>query len=269
MILQETINLLKTKYSDYIETLIISDVRIGLFMTAVQLSDGTVGTSSVSMPKDSDTHCKKSNRDFGDFSPLHITGKKVIELLEFPTKNSIVQSLKIAVLNAISSKLLESSNFKILRNTDPIDLIDLNSKKTITMVGAFQSYIDKISVTDNQLHVLEFNEDALIGNDKKFFVPANDYQKVLPISDIVIITGLTLVNDTLDDLLKTIRPSTQTIVTGPSSSFIPDVLFANHVNIIGAVKTTNTELMLKVVSEAGAGYHLFKYCAEKICIVNE
>jgi uncharacterized protein (DUF4213/DUF364 family) len=269
MVLQETINLLKNKYKNDIETLTILDVRIGLFMTAVQLSDGTVGISSSLMPEDSQTHCKKSNRDFGDFTPLQIIGKKVIDLLEFPNKNSIIQSLKIAVLNAISSKFLENSNYKILHNADIIDLIDLNSKKTITIVGAFQSYIDKIAVTDNTLYVLELNEDALIGSDKKFFVPASEYSKILPVSDIVIITGLTLVNDTLDDLLKTTRPDAQVIVTGPSSSFIPDVLFANNVNIIGAVRTLNPELMLKVVGEAGAGYHTFKYCAEKICIVNE
>jgi uncharacterized protein (DUF4213/DUF364 family) len=269
MILQETINLLKNNYKNYFEFLSISDVSIGLFMTAVQLSDGKVGVSSVVMPEESDIHCKKFNRDFGDFSPLHIIGKNILELMEFPTKNSIIQSLKIATLNAISSKLLENTNYKILENTDPIDLIDLDSVKTITIVGAFQSYIDKISKTDNQLFVLEFDENALLGNDKKFFVPADKYKTVLPISDIVIITGLTLVNNTFDNLLKSIKPETQVIVTGPSSSFIPDVLFANNVNIIGSVKTTNPELMLKVVSQAGAGYHLFKYCAKKICIVNE
>lgn len=269
MILQETINLLKDKYQDDMETLSISEVRIGLFMTALQLSDGSVGISSVMMPKDSDIHCKKSHRDFGDFSPLNITGKKVLELLEFPTKNTIIKSLKIACLNAISSKLLENTNYKILENTDPIDLIDLGSGKTITIIGAFQSYIDKISKTNNQLNVLELNESALLESDKKFFVPANEYKTVLPISDIVIITGLTLVNDTFDDLLKFIMPKTQVIVTGPSSSFIPDVLFAHHVNIIGAVKTSNAESMLNVVSQGGAGYHMFKYGAEKICIVNE
>lgn len=269
MILQETTHLLKNKYKDYLETLSISEVRIGLFMTAIQLSDGNAGVSSVVLPQESDIHRKKFNRDFGDFSPLNIVGKNVLQLIEFPTKNSIIQSLKIAALNAISSKFLDHTEYKILDNTDPIDLIDLNSKKIITIVGAFQSYIDKISNTNNQLFVLELEENALVGNDKKFYIPANEYKKVLPISDIVIITGLTLVNNTFDNLLKSIKPETQIIVTGPSSSFIPDVLFANNVNIIGAVKITNPELMLNVVSQAGAGYHLFEYCAEKICIVHE
>lgn len=265
MILQETINLLKSKHKTYIETLTISEVRIGAFMTAVKLSDQSYGLSSTIIP--SEIHCKKENRDFGDFSPLNIEGKKVEDLLQFPVKNSFIQTIKIAVLNALSSKLIE--NFKILSNTDPIDLMDITSGKSITLVGAFQSYIDKISKTNSKLYVLELNEDALVKVDKKYFVPAHDYKRVLPISDIVLITGLTLVNNTLDDLLKVIKPETQIIVTGPSSSFIPEILFENNVKIIGSIRITKPDMMMKLVSQGAAGYHLFNYCAEKICIVNE
>lgn len=267
MILQETIHLLKSRYKDYIDTLTISEVRIGLFMTAVKLSDNSYGVSST-LPN-IEMNCRKKDRDFGGFTPNKITGLKVIDLLEISKNSGIIETLKVAVLNAISSKLLENSSYKILRNVDPIDLIDLNSGKTITIVGAFQSYIQKIARTNSKLFVLELNEEALNIEDKKYFVPAKDYSKVLPISDIVIITGLTLVNDTIDDLLKTIKPDTQIIVTGPSSSIIPNVLFDNNVKIIGAVRIINPELTLKVISEGGTAYHLFEYCAEKICIVNE
>jgi uncharacterized protein len=265
MILQDTIELLRRKYNDYIETLYISEVRIGVFMTAVRLSDNSFGISSTfpNIPM----NCYKKSRDFGDFTPNRITSLKVIDLLESTKKNGIIETLKVAVLNAISSKYLGNPDYKILRNTDPIDLIDLNSNKTITIVGAFQSYIQNISKTNSRLFVLELNEDAFNEEDKKYFVPANDFPEVLPISDIVIITGLTLVNGTLDDLLKAIKPEAQIIMTGPSSCFIPEVLFANNVKIIGSVKITNPELMLKVVSEAGAGFHMFEYCAEKICII--
>ncbi|OFX28337.1 MAG: hypothetical protein A2033_05945 [Bacteroidetes bacterium GWA2_31_9] len=267
MILHETINLLKNKYKDYIETLTISEVRIGVFMTAIKLSDNSYGISST-VPN-IQMNCNKKNRDFGDFTPNNIVGKKVIDLLETTKQNGIIDTLTVAVLNAVSSRIIENSNYKILSNTDPIDLIDLNSGKTITIVGAFHSYIQKISATNSKLYVLELNEDAFMEDDKKYYVPTSDYPKILPISDVVLITGLTLVNNTLDDLLKTVKPETQIIVSGPSSSFIPDVLFANNVKIIGSLKITNPELMLKVISEAGAGYHLFNYCAEKICIVND
>ncbi|NJO88012.1 MAG: DUF4213 domain-containing protein [Chloroflexia bacterium] len=131
MILQETIDLLKTKYANYIEGLSIADVRIGLFMTVIKLSDGSIGVSSTLMPKDSEIHCKKSMRDFSDFSPLKITGKMILELLEFHEKNTLIKCMKIAALNAISSKFIESGKYKILRNTDPIDLMDIHSGKQL------------------------------------------------------------------------------------------------------------------------------------------
>jgi uncharacterized protein (DUF4213/DUF364 family) len=267
MILQKTYNLLKTKYNKQIEDLTISDVRIGVLLSAVLLSDGCCGVASTVI--DLHAHCDRKSRDFGDFSPLKIKGQKAISLFETDKESSLINTLKIAVLNAISSKLISTSHYKIIENTDPIDLIDLKSKKTITIVGGFQTYIQKISETNNKLYVLELNENALSKEQKQFYIPAEKYSDILPISDIVIITGLTLVNNTIDGLLSSVSPKAQVIVTGPSSSIIPDILFENKVNIIGATRVTDSDLLFSIVGEAGAGFHLFKYCAQKISILNE
>jgi len=268
MILDQTFDLLKTKYKTQFENLKIAEVKIGLYLTAVKLSDNSFGIAS-NLP-DTQFHCDKKNRDYGDFTPSKITGHKISYLFEIQKHSCIIETLKIAVLNAFSSNIIEHSNYKILRNTDPIDLVDLQSNKTITIVGAFHSYIQKISkINKSRLFVLELNEAAFKEDDKKYYVPANDYPKIVPISDVLIITGLTLVNGTIDGLLSAISPKTQVIVTGPSSSIIPDILFENKVNIIGATRITNPDLSFSIVSEGGAVFHLFEYCAEKICILNE
>ncbi|MBK7711175.1 MAG: hypothetical protein IPJ37_09670 [Bacteroidales bacterium] len=44
-------------------------------------------------------------------------------------------------------------------------------------------------------------------------------------------------------------------------------MFENKVNIIGAVRITKPEVLFNIVSEGGTGYHLFEYCAQKICIL--
>lgn len=269
MILDETIHILKTKYLNSLEDLFINEVRIGLYMSAVRLSDKSVGLSSTAKPFNSEIHCKKENRDYGDFTPNRITGKKVIDLLESKKKGPLIDTIKIAVLNAISSEIIRNSGHKILRDTDPIDLISPEKNKTITLVGAFQSYIQKISRTNNQLFVLELNEYALEEDERKYFIPAAEFSRILPISDVVIITGLTLVNHTLDQLLESVPSGSDVIVTGPSSSIIPDILFQNKVDIIGAIRITDPDLTLKIVSEGAAGYHMFKYCAEKICILRD
>lgn len=267
MILNETYSLLRTKYTAQFEKLVIADVRIGIHLSAVRLSDGSVGVAGT-MSEDQ-PYCAKNNRDYGDFTPSKIIGKHVIDLFGTAKKTKITDTLKIAVLNAISSQMLVNSGYKILENTDPIDLVNLSSHKTITVVGGFQSYIKKIAEANNKLYVLELNRDALSDEQQQYYVPAKEYKSILPVSDIVIITGLTLVNDTIDGLLSAISPGTQVIVTGPSSSLIPDILFKNHVNIIGFTRITDPGLLFSIVSEGGAGYHLFKYCAQKICVLNE
>jgi len=265
MIIEQTYNLLKSLYRSKFGELIISDVKIGLYLTAVRLSDNSIGTSATL--SDDKHFCAKSNRDFGDFTPLKIRGHKALDILEIHKESSLILSLKTAVLNAISSKIISSGNYKIVENCDPIQLLDLNLQKTITIVGAFQSYIRKIAGTKNKLFVLELSENALAPEQKKFFVPAGKYEKVLPASDIVIITGQTLVNRTIDDLLSVISPGTQVIVTGPSSGILPDILFENKVTVIGTIRITKPEILFDIVSEGGTGFHLFEYCAQKICIL--
>ncbi|MDD4644366.1 MAG: DUF364 domain-containing protein [Bacteroidales bacterium] len=267
MIINQTYNLLKACEKTDIEHLTIDGVRIGPFLTAVRLSDGSCGVAST-MP-DSHPFSSKESRDFGDFTTLNIEGQKVTDLFETVKESGVILTLKIAVLNAISSTRIASGDYHVLRNCDPIDLIDLSQQKTITIVGAFHSYIRRIAGTNNDLRVLELNENALNADQKKYYVPAVDYPKILPHSDVVIITGLTLVNKTIDGLLSAIPEKALVIVTGPSSSIIPDVLFANHVGVIGATQITKPELLFDVVGQAGAGYHLFRYCAQKICILKD
>ena len=268
MIVEETLNLIKTKYKAYFEHLIITDIRIGLYLTAVKLSDASYGIATT-ISDEIPLRNTKTMRDFDVFSPSRIKGEKLSTLFEISKDSNILKSIRMAALNAVSSRIISDSDYKIYENTDPIDLIDLSQKKQITIVGAFHSYIDKISATENKLNVLELNENALSDNYKKYYVPAAQYAEVLPVSDIVIITGLTLINDTADNLLSSVNPDSEVIITGPSSNIIPDILFRNKVKIIGATRIIKPDLLFDIVGEAGAGYHLFKYCAQKICIVNE
>ena len=267
MIFEQTYDLIKYKYGKVLNRLKISDVTIGLYLTAVRLSDGTFGTSATLMEKS--PFCAKYDRDFGELTPLKIRERNVIDVLEIKKESTLISSLKTAVLNAISSKIISNGNYNILENRDPIELIDLKSGKTVTIVGAFQSYIRKISQTSNKLFVIELNENALQKDQKRYFVPAGDYKKVLPESDIVILTGQTIPNGTIDNLLAFVSPNAEVIVTGPSSGLLPDILFKNKVSVIGAIRIIKPELLFDIVREGGTGYHLFEYCAKKICIVKE
>jgi uncharacterized protein len=265
MILDETYNFLKGKYNNLIKNMGITDARIGAHLSAVRLSGNLYGVAGT--VTSDPAPCDKKNRDFAAFTPLKIKGQKITDLFETAKRSDTIDTLRIASLNAISSGILSNGKYRILENTDPIDLVDLRPGRVVTLVGAFRSYIQKIAGTGNRLYVLEFNENTLGEEHKKFYVPAGDYPEVLPVSDILIITGLTLVNHTLDDLLAAVSSGTEIIVTGPSSSLVPDILFEHRVKMIGATRITDPSMLFDIVSEGGTGYHLFRYCAQKICIL--
>lgn len=265
MITEETYKFLCARQKDYIDSLLIEEVRIGIYLTAVRLSDGSMGIAAT-LP-DCNPFPGKTERDFSDFSPLMIRGRSVTQLLGQQKDSGIILTLKTAALNAISSKIINSGGYNIIENCDPLDFVSLNEGKVITIVGAFQSYIRKIAGGSDRLHVLELNENALSAEYRKFYVPAGDYAKVLPGSDLVIITGNAIVNNTIDGLLAAIPAGAFVIVTGPSASIVPDVLFSRNVAVVGAVRITKPELVFSIVAEGGTGYHLHRYCAQKICIL--
>lgn len=62
MIIAKTYELLQSKYESRIKDLLIEDIRIGTFMSAVKLSDQSYGLASTLF--DEDTYCGKKNRDF-------------------------------------------------------------------------------------------------------------------------------------------------------------------------------------------------------------
>jgi uncharacterized protein len=265
MIINKTIEFLKSRHLNKWDGLSLADVRMGLYLTAVKLSDGSAGVAST-MPC-LEKQCKKENRRYDAFSPLQIKGRKVADMFAETKGNHMMESLRMATLNALSSHHITNGKHTVHKHTDPIDLLDLGSRKKIVIVGAFQSYIRKVLATGNTLHVLELDRDALTSEQQCLYVPAADAHSVIPAADIVIMTGMTLVNHTLDGLLELLTDRQQVVVTGPSSSIVPDVLFAHKVDIIGATLITDPGKLLDLVSEAGAGYHLFHYCAEKVSIV--
>lgn len=264
MIIDRTYDLLSSRYGNLIEELTIADVRVGLFLTAVKLSDGSIGTAS--SLEDDHPFRLKADRDFGEFTPLKIKNRTVKELFESNKPTRLVSSLRVAVLSAISSGIISNGNYRIIEG-DPVSMIDLGGRKNVTIVGAFQSYIQKISETRNNLKVLELRKSALLPEQEKYFVPAEEYKNILPETDILIITGQTLVNKTIDELLLSIRPGAEVVVTGPSGSILPDILFERGVTMIGASRYIKPGLVFEAVSQAGMGYHLFEYCAIKITVL--
>ncbi len=265
--INKTFGLLKSKYGVPVEEIQIEDVRIGVFETVIKLTGGLYGIASTLISVNS--YLYRDKREMHPFAPGKITGQYIIDLFKLENETEITKSLKIAVLNALSSKIILNSEYKWIENTDPFDLLDLSGERTITIVGAFKTYIEKVVSGKHRLSILEFDKQAIAEPYQKFFVPSEMAHTVLPNSDIVIITGSTIVNGTLEGLLSFVPEKSKVVLTGPSCSFVPDVLFDNKINILGSTILEKPGEAMQLVGEAGMAFHLFKTCARKICILNE
>jgi len=266
MIIRESINIIVSRYAHLFQHVVIRNLVIGKHFTAVELSDGSCGLANTGTSVKTFRQ-QSGKRASGDFTPGNFYGQKVLDLLQFQDDERIPLSVTLAVINAISSGLPLSNSVRILRNTDPVDVLNMNQQTNICIVGAFESYIRKILPVAKRLSVVELFMEALSPEHQHLYVPFERASDVISDSDIVIITGSTLVNETFETLMAMIGSETLVVVTGPSSNLLPEVLFGKGVSCIGATRINDSEMMFRIIAEGGSGYHLFGRCAEKICIM--
>lgn len=117
--------------------------------------------------------------------------------------------------------------------------------KSVVMVGHFP-FVDSLRPHVGSLAVLE--ERPRPGD-----LPASAASEVLPNAEVVVITGMAFVNQSLDGLLRLCSPRAHVIVAGPSTPLSP-VLFEHGVHELCGAIVEDVEAVLRVVAE-GQGFH--------------
>lgn len=153
-----------------------------------------------------------------------------------PTLNS----LGVAAINALipqSDKGWREGNAREI-------LLHYGRGKRVVMVGRFP-FAEEVGAEARELIVLE--QDP--GPDD---LPAGEARAVLPDAEFVSVTGMTLVNGTLQELLGWCSPEAMVMVMGPSTPLSP-VLFDYGVDILAGSVVTDVEAVLQTVGQ-GAGF---------------
>ena len=68
----------------------------------------------------------------------------------------------------------------------------------------------------------------------KHFIPADQSEKTIATADVLIVTGVTLVNHTLEEILKVARQDAEIAVIGPTASMpqeVPDITFSTILHL--------------------------------------
>lgn len=152
---------------------------------------------------------------------------------------------------------------------DAYDAASIQVKEHVVVVGAFAPFLKSLKRARQQFTVLEMDPATLKPDELPYFRPADQADAVLPFADVVLITGTTLLNDTLEHLLALCRPAARVVVVGPTVGLLPDALLRRGVDVLGGIRVTAPDAFLDVLSEGGSGYHFFGRSAEKVVLMRQ
>jgi len=269
-ILDEVLNQLKESLAGEINELTIERTVIGVFFTGVKLSNGQGGICATPIKVMPDAVCCSSSTGrmprAGSLKGRLAVGLVQEALQEGDT--ALKKALAIAVLSALSATvwaIYPPHDYVIERDADPLDR-NYSPDNKVVVVGALGPLLKKLRVGGVPYRILEMDTSTLKPEEMPHFWPPEKAAEAIPWADIVVSTGTTLINDTLEGLLMAARPDADFIVVGPSASILPGPLFARGVDSVGGVLVTDADQLLDILGEAGAGYHLYGVCAEKITL---
>ena len=250
------------------EALTVGAVRIGVFYTAAQLSSGHLGVAFT--PRDlSDTVCCPKTAAAAPPSG-RMAGRNVWEIADYAT--SLVplrRAVGVATLNALSALAISrhgTPGGELHPGLDALEAAEVEPNDRVAMVGAFIPFIKALKGCVASLQIVDKHPEALKLEERSLWVEPEQAAGALGQATIAIISGSTLVEGGIDELLDASSGCRKVILAGPTASPWPPSFFRYGVDILGGIRVRDPEHLLAIVSEGGSGY-MFEEAAEKVSIV--
>ena len=151
-------------------------------------------------------------------------------------------------------------------NADALDFITISEGEKVVLVGAFIPFIKKLKGQHIGLKVIDKHPNALKTEELVFWVSPNSAARVLLEADIAVITGSSLVEGGLEQLLDLCHRAHDIVLAGPTASFWPVPFFRHGITVMAGIRITDGAELMRLVMEGGSGY-FFNGPAEKMAIV--
>jgi hypothetical protein len=226
----------------------VSTVCVGLAYTAVCLEEGGCGLA-YTFHEDAGEGCSVV-KEAGT-----LAGRSAGELARWvKTLDATSMALGVATLNALVEPPAEA------READVTELIRVSPTDVVGMVGYFAPLVGVLRERAARLHIFERRPRDLAGEHPDWTAPV-----LLPECDVVIISGATVINRTIDALLAHATEAREIVILGASTPLVPEVFAARGVTLLSGVQVRDVDRVLRVVSEGG-GMRRFSDAVRKLSV---
>jgi uncharacterized protein (DUF4213/DUF364 family) len=268
-ILGETIAAIEAGLGPALDGITIERLVVGLFFTGVKLNCGSAGACATPIKTIPEAVCCPSSAMAMPF-PGKLRGRRAIEVTrEAFAADGIRRAIGIATVNALADacwRRRPSPDVVLRADLDAFDAAAPQPGEQVVVVGAFGPFLRQLKRRNQPYLVLERDATTLRPDELPFFRPAEQAAAVMPQADLALITGTTLLNDSLEDLLASCRPGARVVVVGPTVSLVPDALISRGVDLLGTIRIGDPDGFLDMLAEGGSGYHLFGRSAERVVL---
>ncbi len=216
---------------------VVKDIRQGIFHTGVLTRNCGLAAT---LPRDALRQEPPMVKE-----PGLLLDKNPRELAQLAYSESILEA---AIGMAAINSLLEIEEDSCIELNAAELIKEKGIGKQVAIVGHFP-FIPKIREMIKKLWVIEKNPTE--GD-----LPETEVEAVIPMADVVAITGTALTNHTMDHLLGLCSPGAYVILLGDTVPLAP-LLFDYRVDAISGTKVVNPELALRCVSQ-GANFRQIK-----------
>jgi uncharacterized protein (DUF4213/DUF364 family) len=269
-ILTETLTAISEILGAEAETITVERAVIGLFFTGVKLSNGIAGACATPIKTIPEAVCCPSSAMAMPF-PGKLRGRPALDLAkEALGENGIRRAVGIAAMNALADtcwrrRLHPETELRL--GIDAFDATEIRPRDNVVVVGAFVPFLRELRRRRQPFLVLERDPATLKADELPFFRPAEQADRVVPQAEVLVITGTTLINDTLEELLALANPAARVTVVGPTVSMLPDAFLRRGADILGTVRIPAPDAFLDILAEGGSGYHFLGRSAQKVVLV--
>jgi uncharacterized protein len=169
-------------------------------------------------------------------------------LLDMPTAELAALSHREGTLASVGVAAINA-----LMPQNPESWVDINAEhviaehgegKIVGLVGDFP-FVGRLRERVGELHVID-------KRDHEGTLPENAAAEIFPKAGVVAITGMSLINHTLEQLLGYCNPEAKVIVLGPSTPLSP-VFYEYGVDLLSGSIVTDIESVLRAVAQ-GANF---------------